>query len=240
MSEPASRILLVDDEPALIAVLEPALRAAGYIVSIAADGAAALRQLDETEPQLMLLDLGLPDLDGKDVIELVRQRSDVPIIILSARHQENEKVAALDRGADDYVNKPFEIGELMARIRVALRRSQATRSVPVEVTAGDLKVELGARRVSIEGEVVKLSPKEWKLLQELSLSAGQVVPHQRLLAAVWSNKVTDQQYLRIYVGLLRQKLEADASRPVHIRTEPGIGYRLAAPVGQEVHVKFAQ
>jgi len=239
MSEPASRILLVDDEPALIAVLEPALRAAGYIVSIAADGAAALRQLDETEPQLMLLDLGLPDLDGKDVIELVRQRSDVPIIILSARHQENEKIAALDRGADDYVNKPFEIGELMARIRVALRRSQATRSVPVEVTAGDLKVELGARRVSIESEVVKLSPKEWKLLQELSLSAGQVVPHQRLLAAVWSNKVTDQQYLRIYVGLLRQKLEADASRPVHIRTEPGIGYRLAAPRGQEVDVKFA-
>ena len=239
MSEPASRILLVDDEPALIAVLEPALRAAGYIVSIAADGAAALRQLDETEPQLMLLDLGLPDLDGKDVIELVRQRSDMPIIILSARHQENEKIAALDRGADDYVNKPFEIGELMARIRVALRRSQATRSVPVEVTAGDLKVELGARRVSIEGEVVKLSPKEWKLLQELSLSAGQVVPHQRLLAAVWSNKVTDQQYLRIYVGLLRQKLEADASRPVYIRTEPGIGYRLAAPRGQEVDVKFA-
>ena len=128
----------------------------------------------------------------------------------------------------------------MARIRVALRRSQATRSVPVEVTAGDLKIELGARRVSIEGEVVKLSPKEWKLLQELSLSAGQVVPHQRLLAAVWSNKVTDQQYLRIYVGLLRQKLEADASRPVHIRTEPGIGYRLAAPRGQEVQVKFAQ
>jgi two-component system KDP operon response regulator KdpE len=239
MSEPAGRILLVDDEPALIAVLEPALRAAGYIVSIAADGAAALRQLDETEPQLMLLDLGLPDTDGKDVIELVRQRSDVPIIVLSARHQENEKIAALDRGADDYVNKPFEIGELMARIRVALRRSQATRSVPVEVSAGDLKIELGARRLSIEGEVVKLSPKEWKLLQELSLSAGQVVPHQRLLAAVWSNKVTDQQHLRIYVGLLRQKLEADASRPVHIRTEPGIGYRLAAPGGQEVDVKFA-
>ena len=239
MSEPAGRILLVDDEPALIAVLEPALRAAGYIVSIAADGAAALRQLDETEPQLMLLDLGLPDTDGKDVIELVRQRSDVPIIVLSARHQENEKIAALDRGADDYVNKPFEIGELMARIRVALRRSQATRSVPVEVTAGELTIELGARRVSIEGEVVKLSPKEWKLLQELSLSAGQVVPHQRLLAAVWSNKVTDQQYLRIYVGLLRQKLEADASRPVHIRTEPGIGYRLAAPAGCEVEVKFA-
>jgi len=240
MSEPAGRILLVDDEPALIAVLEPSLRAAGYIVSIAADGAAALRQLDETESELMLLDLGLPDLDGKDVIDLVRQRSDVPIIILSARHQENEKIAALDRGADDYVNKPFEIGELMARIRVALRRSQASRSVPVEVTAGDLKVELGARRVSIEGEVVKLSPKEWKLLQELSLSAGQVVPHQRLLAAAWSNKVTDQQYLRIYVGLLRQKLEADASRPVHIRTEPGIGYRLAAPMGQEVQVKFAR
>jgi two-component system KDP operon response regulator KdpE len=240
MSEPAGRILLVDDEPALIAILEPALRAAGYIVSIAADGAAALRQLEETEPQLMLLDLGLPDTDGKDVIDLIRQRSDVPIIVLSARHQENEKIAALDRGADDYVHKPFEIGELMARIRVALRRSQAARSVPVEVTAGDLKIELESRRVSIEGQMVKLSPKEWKLLQELSLSAGQVVPHQRLLAAVWSNKVTDQQYLRIYVGLLRQKLEADASRPVHIRTEPGIGYRLAAPGGQEVQVKFAQ
>ena len=239
MSNRAERILLVDDEPALIAVLEPALRAAGYIVSIAADGAAALRQLDEAEPQLILLDLGLPDIDGKDVIALLRQRSDVPIIVVSARHQENEKVSALDRGADDYVNKPFEIGELMARIRVALRRSQATRSVPIEVNAGSLRIELAKRRVSIEGETVKLSPKEWKLLQELSLSAGQVVSHQRLLAAGWSSSVTDQQYLRIYIGLLRQKLEADASRPVHVLTEPGIGYRLAAPFGKEVEVRFA-
>jgi two-component system KDP operon response regulator KdpE len=233
------RILLVDDEPALIAVLEPSLRAAGYVVSVASDGAAALRQLEEAEPELILLDLGLPDTDGKDVVGLVRQRSDVPIIIVSARHQENEKIAALDRGADDYVNKPFEIGELMARIRVAMRRYKATRSVPVEVSAGALKIELATRRVSIEGEKVKLSPKEWRLLQELALSAGQVVSHQRLLAAAWSSRVTDQQYLRIYIGLIRQKLEADASRPVHIMTEPGIGYRLAAPAGQEVEVTFA-
>jgi two-component system KDP operon response regulator KdpE len=238
LTDRPGRILLVDDEPALIAVLEPSLRAAGYVVSIASDGAAALRQLDEAEPELILLDLGLPDVDGKDVIGLVRQRSDVPIIIVSARHQENEKIAALDRGADDYVNKPFEIGELMARIRVALRRYQATRSVPIEVLAGDLKIELASRRVSVEGEVVKLSPKEWSLLQELALSAGQVVSHQRLLAAGWSSKVTDQQYLRIYIGLLRQKLEIDASRAVHIMTEPGIGYRLAAPEGREVEVRF--
>jgi len=239
LSERGGRILLVDDEPALIAVLEPSLRAAGYVVSIATNGASALRQLDEAEPQLILLDLGLPDSDGKEVIGLVRQRSDVPIIVVSARHQELEKVAALDRGADDYVDKPFEMGELMARIRVALRRSQARHSVPVEVVAGDLKIELATRRVSIEGLAVKLSPKEWKLLQELSLSAGQVVSHQRLLAAGWSGTVTDQQYLRIYIGLLRQKLEVDASRPVHVMTEPGIGYRLAAPPGREVEVKFA-
>lgn len=239
MSDRAERILLVDDELALIAVLEPALRAAGYVVSIAADGAAALRLLDEAEPQLVLLDLGLPDIDGKDVIVLLRQRSEVPVIVVSARHQENEKVAALDRGADDYVNKPFEIGELMARIRVALRRSQARSSVPVEVIAGGLRIGLAERRVSIEGERVKLSPKEWKLLQELALSAGQVVSHQRLLAAGWSSKVTDHQYLRIYIGLLRQKLEADPSRPVHVMTEPGIGYRLAAPLGREVEVRFA-
>jgi len=239
MPDQAWRILLVDDEPALIAVLEPALRAAGYVVSLAADGAATLRQLEEAEPQLILLDLGLPDIDGKDVIELIRQRSAVPIIVVSARHQENEKVAALDQGADDYVNKPFEIGELMARIRVALRRSEATRSVPLEVVAGGLKIELATKRVSLEGEKVSLSPKEWKLLQELSLSAGQVVSHQRLLAAGWSSRVTDHQYLRIYISLLRQKLEADASRPVHLLTEPGIGYRLAAPAGFEVEVRFA-
>lgn len=237
--EPKVRLLLVDDEPSLIGVLQPSIEAAGYAVSVARDGAAAMRAFEEFDPHAILLDLGLPDGDGKNVISLVRRRSAVPIIVVSARHQEGEKIAALDLGADDYVNKPFEMGELMARIRVALRRSKLAASVPIAVEAGPLRIDLADRRAFLEGELVKLSPKEWLLLQELALSAGQVVTHQRLLAAGWSSRSTDQQYLRVYVGLLRQKLEAEPSRPEFVLTEPGIGYRLSAPGNEEIEIKFA-
>ncbi len=225
----ATRLLLVDDEPALVGVLKPALEAAGHRVSVALDGNSALRAFSEIDPHVVLLDLGLPDMDGKQVIGLLRQRSDTPIIVISARHQEHEKIAALDEGADDYVDKPFEIGELMARIRAAMRRRDAKMDPPRIVRAGIVTIDLLGRRVLLGPDPVRLSPKEWSLLNELAVSAGQVVTHKRLLAAGWGNEVQDAQYLRVYIGLLRQKLEAEPSQPVIILTEPGIGYRLAQP-----------
>lgn len=224
-----SWILLIDDEPALVGVLRPALEATGYRVSIAVDGTSGLRSSDEMDPHVILLDLGLPDMDGKEVIRLLRQRSDTPIIVISARHQENEKISALDEGADDYVDKPFEIGELMARIRAALRRREAINDPPRMVSAGLMTIDLLGRRVTLGSDPVRLSPKEWSLLSELAISAGQVVTHKRLLAAGWGNEFQDAQYLRVYIGLLRQKLEAEPSQPAIILTEPGIGYRLAQP-----------
>lgn len=220
------RILLVDDEPSLVAVLQPVLEAADYEVSVATDGASALAALERGEPDVMLLDLGLPDLDGKQVIARIRPRSDVPIIVVSARHQEIEKIAALDEGADDYVNKPFEIGELMARVRAALRRRSTTRRRPAQFRAGPLTIDFATRRVTLSGETIRLSPKEYALLTTLAESAGQVVTHKRLLAAGWGSGTADTQYLRVYMGLLRNKLEEDPAEPRLILTEAGVGYRL--------------
>jgi two-component system, OmpR family, KDP operon response regulator KdpE len=222
-----SQILLVDDEPSLVAVLKPVLEAADYAVTVATDGRAALSAVTSSHPDVILLDLGLPDLDGKTVIGRLRAHSDTPIIVVSARHQESEKIAALDEGADDYVNKPFEIGELMARVRAALRRRSNVRRRPGEFRAGPLVVDFGARRVWLAGETIRLSPKEYALLTTLAESAGQVVTHRRLLAAGWGDQATDMQYLRVYMGLLRQKLEADPAEPRIILTEAGVGYRLA-------------
>jgi two-component system KDP operon response regulator KdpE len=223
----SAHILLVDDEPSLLGVLEPVLRAAGYRVTTAVDGARALAAVDNNEPDVILLDLGLPDMDGKEVIRCIRMQSDLPIIIISARHQEAEKIAALDEGADDYVNKPFEIGELMARIRAAVRRRSNLRSEMTGYSAGALSIDFVARRVTLGGETIKLSPKEYDLLQALARSAGQVVTHKRLLAVGWGMEATDTQYLRVYIGLLRQKIEEDPSDPRLLLTEPGVGYRLA-------------
>lgn len=223
-----TNILLVDDEPALIAVLKPVLGAEGYSVATASGGAAALRMAEDTKPEVVLLDLGLPDIDGKDVIRAIRATSTVPIIVISARHQEGEKIAALDNGADDYVNKPFEIGELMARIRAAIRRSSSLKNAPSTYRSGPLEIDFQTRRVSLSGDAVKLSPKEYDLLRTLALSAGQVVTHKRLLAVGWGNDGADSQYLRVYIGLLRQKIEEDPSDPRLLVTEPGVGYRLAS------------
>jgi two-component system KDP operon response regulator KdpE len=227
MSDP--HILVVDDEPALLAVLEPVLGAAGYRVTTVINGKKALRAVSELDPDAVLLDLGLPDLDGKELIRRIRLTSHRPIIVISARHQEAEKIAALDEGADDYVDKPFEIGELMARIRAALRRSSTKKSDVIQYEAVPLKIDFDHRIVFINEEPIKLSPKEYALLETLARNAGQVVTHKRLLAAGWGEEATDTQYLRVYVGLLRQKIEVDASDPKLLLTEPGVGYRLLAP-----------
>ena len=224
----SAHILIVDDEPSLIAVLEPVLGAAGYSVTTAMNGGGALAGIESGEPDVILLDLGLPDMDGKDVISAIRMRSDVPVIVISARHQEAEKIAALDEGADDYVDKPFEIGELMARIRAAVRRHSNLRTDVTTCTTGPLVIDFPARQVTLAGETVKLSPKEYDLLQALARNAGQVVTHKRLLAAGWGMDATDTQYLRVYIGLLRQKIEGDPADPQLLLTEPGVGYRLVA------------
>jgi two-component system KDP operon response regulator KdpE len=227
MNERLSRILVVDDEPSLVAVLQPVLEAAGYDVDVAIDAGSALKAIELGDVDIVLLDLGLPDLDGKEVIARVRARTALPIIVVSARHQEAEKIAALDLGADDFVNKPFEIGELMARVRAALRRSASLRKQPTEFRTGPLAIDFAKRRVTLMGETIKLSPKEYSLLAALAESVGQVVTHKRLLAAGWGSGATDTQYLRVYMGMLRSKLEEDSAEPRLILTEAGVGYRLA-------------
>lgn len=224
----ALHILVVDDEPSLIDVLQPVLETAGYRITVAPDGRSAVAAIEAFEFDLLLLDLGLPDIDGKSLLQRIRLDQDVPIIVVSARHQEAEKIAALDEGADDYVNKPFEIGELMARIRAAVRRHSLSRAEASTYCAGGLSVDFPTRRVMLSGEPVKLSPKEYDLLQTLARKAGQVVTHKRLLAAGWGAEATDTQYLRVYIGLLRQKIEQDPSDPCLLLTEPGVGYRLIA------------
>jgi two-component system, OmpR family, KDP operon response regulator KdpE len=222
-------VLLVEDEQALVSVLMPVLRAAGYFVTTSSTGAGAIACAGEIAPDIILLDLGLPDLDGKEVIRCVRHKADVPVIVISARHQGAEKIAALDEGADDYVDKPFEIGELMARIRASLRRRQADLTDNKIYRNGGLSIDYARRFVEVDGEHVRLSPKEYDLLLTLARSAGQVVTHRRLLAAGWGVGTTDTQYLRVYIGLLRQKIEVDASDPKLLLTEPGVGYLLAGP-----------
>jgi len=227
----SGHILLVDDEPGIVTALRPALRAVGHEVTVARDGNTAIASMTLANPDVVLLDLGLPDMDGKEVIRSIREHASTPIIVISARHQEGEKIAALDEGADDYVDKPFVLGELLARVRSALRRQRHLTEVPTSFEAGDLAIDFGTREVRLRGENVKLSPKEYNLLRMLADSAGQVVTQKRLLAAGWGRSEADPQYLRVYVGMLRQKLEILPAEPSLILTEPGVGYRLAVPNG---------
>jgi two-component system KDP operon response regulator KdpE len=222
------QILVVDDEPQIQRFLKPALAAAGYDVVRAMDGAEGLAAARANAPDVIVLDLGLPDMDGKEVIALLRRRVETPIIVLSARGEEGEKIAALDLGADDYVAKPFGIGELLARIRVALRSTVRVDAAPAtRLVAGDLTVDLDAHRVTRAGEPVKLTPKEFDLLVALLRAGGRVLTHRALLARVWgAGHTEDTQYLRVFVGQLRQKLERDPAEPALIVTEPGVGYRL--------------
>ena len=223
-----TRVLVVDDEPAILRFLRPALEANDYAVTSVATAAEATRRIAADVPDIVVLDLGLPDGDGKDVIRQVRAWSDVPIVVLSAREREAEKIEALDLGADDFVNKPFGVGELMARMRTALRhRIQRHAEVPVFRLA-NLEIDNVRRRVSRAGEDVRLTPKEFELLSFLARHPGKVVTHRQILVAVWGPAhAADTQYLRVYVGQLRHKIEDHPQDPRIIVTEPGVGYRMA-------------
>jgi two-component system, OmpR family, KDP operon response regulator KdpE len=221
------RILVVDDEPQIQRFLRPALTAAGFDVETAATAAEAKRLAATRAPALIVLDLGLPDADGKSVIETVRAYSAVPIIVLSARDQETEKIAALDAGADDYVEKPFGIGELLARIRAALRHAAPGPVVPPVRQFGAITLDIDHRRVLVAGVPVHLTPKEFELFELLAAHANKVVTHRQALAQIWGPAHQhDVQYLRVIVGQLRTKLESDPRNPRHLTSEPGVGYRL--------------
>jgi two-component system KDP operon response regulator KdpE len=220
-----SRVLVVDDDAALVRALSINLRARGYEVHAASTGAGALALAASHPPQAVVLDLGLPDLDGTEVIAGLRGWTGVPILVLSAREESAEKVAALDAGADDYVVKPFGMDELLARLRAAIRRGSPEPARPV-VTTADFTVDLGAGRVTRDGGDVRLTPTEWHLLEVLVRNPGRVVDHDRLLTEVWGPAYRDQtNYLRVYMATLRRKLEPDAAAPKHLLTEAGRGYR---------------
>ena len=226
MSE--GRILVVDDEPQIHRFLKPALAAAGYDPLQALTGAEGERLAATAAPDLMILDLGLPDKDGKAVIQALRGWSKLPIVVLSARDQEAEKIEALDLGADDYVEKPFGIGELLARVRTVLRRRDPGEVATTRFQAAGFSIDFARRRVARDGEPVHLTPKEYELLTHMARHAGLVMTHRQLLASVWGPAhVEDVQYLRVFVGQLRSKIEHDPARPELIRTEPGVGYRFA-------------
>jgi two-component system KDP operon response regulator KdpE len=222
------RILVVDDDRQLLRALRINLTARGYDVVSAPDGATALAAASRQPPELVVLDLGLPDMDGVEVVEGLRGWSTVPVIVLSARDQEASKVRALDAGADDYVTKPFGMDELLARVRAALRRGTPVPQEPV-VTTGAFTIDLAARRVTRDGADVRLTPTEWHLLEVLVRNAGKLVPHRQLLQEVWGPKYeSETNYLRVYLAQLRAKLEPDPARPRHLLTEPGMGYRFVA------------
>lgn len=221
------RVLVVDDEPAILRFLKPALEANNYEMASAATVAESVKRIAAEAPDIVLLDLGLADGDGKDVIRQVRSWSEVPIIVLSAREREAEKIESLDLGADDYVNKPFNVGELMARMRTALRHRLQRKAEPATLAVGGIVIDAVRHRVTRDGAELKLTPKEFELLSFLARHAGRVVTHRQILAAVWGPAHTsDTQYLRVYVGQLRQKIEPRADEPQIILTEPGIGYRI--------------
>ena len=224
-----ARILLVDDEPQLLRALRPTLTTAGYEVVTAESGKGAIATAASSRFDAILLDLGLPDLDGKEVISRVREWSDVPILVLSARDIESEKIEALDRGADDYVNKPFAMGELMARVRAALRGRERRNSTQGLFRAAELAIDFAARRVSIFEQEVKLTRREYDLLRTMALHAGKVVTHKQLIAAVWgAGAEVEAQFVRVLVGQVRQKIEEDSARPRLLLTEAGLGYRLVS------------
>jgi two-component system KDP operon response regulator KdpE len=233
MAAKGPRILVVDDEPQIRRFLRASLQAHDYDVVEAETGKDGVRQCTLQKPDLVVLDLGLPDVDGLEIIKSIREWSKVPIIVLSVRSDDADKIEALDRGANDYVTKPFSMGELLARIRVALRQKPIGGDDETVITAGPLSIDLGRRLVTVGGMPVRLSCKEYELLKILASHAGKVITHQQLLQEVWGQGyVEETQYLRVYVGQLRQKLEKDAAQPRYLLTEPGVGYRFnPAPAG---------
>lgn len=226
MSAHRPRILVIDDEPQIHRFLQPALDAAGYEAVRADNATDGLREIARKAPDAVVLDLGLPDFDGKEALEKARAFYDGPIIVLSARDKETEKIDTLDLGADDYVEKPFGVGELLARLRVALRRRLRDKGGEPVVVSGDLTIDLIKRLVTRAGHAIRLSPKEYDLLAQLVEGGGKVVTHRQLLTAVWGPAHEDDvQYLRVFVAQLRQKIEPDPAAPTLITTEAGVGYR---------------
>ncbi len=222
------RILVVDDEPQIQRLLHVALTAAGYDVVAAETGAEALRMAVTGALALIVLDLGLPDRDGKDVLRDIRAFSQTPVIVLSARDRESEKIEALDLGADDYVEKPFSMGELTARLRAALRHKAKQTQPAARIEIDGVALDFERRLVTRDGAPVKLTPKEYELLAILFRNAGRVVTHRQILSSVWGPAHTeDTQYLRVFIGQLRAKIERDPTTPRIVKTEPGVGYRAA-------------
>ena len=219
-------VLVVDDDPQILRALRINLTAHGYLVHTAADGASGLRAAADHRPEVIVLDLGLPDLDGVDVITGVRGWSTVPIIVLSARVDSTDKVQALDAGADDYVTKPFGMDELLARLRAAVRRAAPTDGEPV-LDLGDFTIDLATKRIIRDGAEVHLTPTEWSIIETLARNRGKLVGQRQLLREVWGPAYRNEtNYLRVYLAQLRRKLEPVPGRPRHLITEPGMGYRL--------------
>jgi two-component system, OmpR family, KDP operon response regulator KdpE len=223
------QILLVDDELSIQRAMAPLLRSRGYTVTVADSGRAALEAFERDRPDLVILDLGLPDMDGSEVCRQIRDRSETPILVLSARGAEKDKVAALDQGADDYVTKPFGAEELMARVRAAIRRSLGRdEALRGQLTRGDLTIDFDRRRVHRGGLDIRLTPKEFELLTLLLTHAGRVLTHKAILKAIWGPHGVDQpEHLRVLMGQLRKKIEPDPANPRYLVTEPWVGYRFA-------------
>ena len=227
MPHSSTTVLVVDDEPAIRRFLKSTLEHQGWAVVEAADADEATRAVRHHRPEIILLDLGLPDRDGMALLPELKRLSDAAILVLTSRDDERSKVAALDAGADDYVTKPFSIPELLARMRTALRHRVQEQGGRPAIQAGELTIDLVLRRVARAGEEIKLSPKEWDILEQLALHAGRVVTHGQILAKVWGQATeAEQQYLRVYLRRLRQKLEPQPDRPQFLVTESGVGYRL--------------
>jgi two-component system, OmpR family, KDP operon response regulator KdpE len=219
-------VLVVDDDPQMLRAVSNALKARSYAVLTAEDGESALHVLAEEQVDLVLLDLGLPDLDGHDVIERLRTWTETPVIVLSVRDAQDEKVAALDAGADDYMTKPFGTKELLARMRAVLRRASTDQAEPTVLRFDGLEIDLARQLVSLDGEPIHLTPTEYRLLEAMATNPGKLMTHRMLLQRVWGPGYgTESNYLRLYVRQLRQKLLDDPARPTWITTEPGLGYR---------------
>jgi two-component system KDP operon response regulator KdpE len=224
--EAKPHILVVDDEPQLTRVLRRSLMAEGYDVRIAEDGQFALQIFQDWPPALVVTDLAMPNMSGLELCRRLRAISEVPIIVLSVRGEEQTKVEALDAGADDYVTKPFGMDELLARIRAALRRKPASDASTQILEAGDFRIDLDAHTATQDGRELRLTPKEFELMVHFLRNAGKVLTHRALLGAVWGGDYTQQpEYLRVFIGQLRKKIEADPSKPQYILTEPWVGYR---------------
>ncbi len=221
-----THILVVDDEPQITRVLRTSLNAQGYETRVANDGETALEIVKDFTPDLVITDLAMPNMNGIELCRRLRTISSVPIIVLSVRGEERSKIEALDSGADDYITKPFSTGELLARIRAALRRAPAAEPPQTVVERGDFRIDLDARTVSVAGREVRLTPKEFDVLLYMAQHPNKVLTHRAILSAVWGgNNVEQNEYLRVFVGQLRKKLEVDASAPRYILTEPWVGYR---------------